>query len=140
MTGNLCLAPGRQTTIHKLADIQRFLLPIMEELSELGYSHKEQFGIRLALIEALVNAIRHGNRNDPSKSVRVHYEATPQQFTVEIEDEGDGFDPEVVPNPCDGQYHERPNGRGVFLMQYYMTWVQFSATGSCVTMCKMRKT
>ena len=103
-----------------------------------GYDHKEVFGVRLALEEALVNAVKHGNRHDPTKSVRASWHVGPNRALIEIEDEGDGFDPRAVPDPCATEYVERSCGRGVFLMRHYMSWVRYNRCGNRVTMCKRR--
>jgi serine/threonine-protein kinase RsbW len=70
--------------------------------------------------------------------VRVRYQVNAEQFLVEIEDEGPGFDPEGVADPLAPENLERPGGRGVFLMRHYMTWVSFNERGNCVTMCRRR--
>jgi serine/threonine-protein kinase RsbW len=111
---------------------------MLEVLRPLGYADQDFFGIRLALEEAIVNAIRHGHRNDPSKIVHIRYQASQQQLLVEIQDEGPGFDPEGVPDPLSPENLERPGGRGVLLMRFYMTWVLYNRRGNCVTLCKRR--
>src|SRR4051812_18258874 len=78
------------------------------------------FGIRLALEEALVNAIKHGNQLDRTKSVLVAYRLLPDRFEVHIRDEGPGFDPTDVPDPTDIENLDRPCGRGLMLMRHYM--------------------
>jgi len=92
--------PGWQfVRFQTLPQMQEFLTRLLGEIHVIGFTDKEVFGIRLALEEALVNAIKHGNRLDPTKTVHVRYQVTHQQFTIEIRDEGPGFDPEGVPDP-----------------------------------------
>src|SRR5688572_1034588 len=86
---------------HCLNELPDIVGEILDELSELGYSEKQRFGIRLAMEEALVNAVKHGNRGDASKAIWVRYSAAEDEFTVEIEDSGSGFQPERVPDPLD---------------------------------------
>jgi len=132
--------PGWQfVRFQTLPQMQEFLTRLLGEIHVIGFTDKEVFGIRLALEEALVNAIKHGNRLDPTKTVHVRYQVTHQQFTIEIRDEGPGFDPEGVPDPLNPENLERPGGRGVFLMRHYMSWVQYNEIGNCVTLCKVRK-
>lgn len=138
MTGNPGFASCQQLSIRTLAEMAGLINRLLDELQPLGYSEKERFGIRLALEEALVNAVKHGNGQDPTKTVRVRYQCTPQQFLIEICDEGRGFDPEAVPDPLNPDNLERPGGRGVFLMRHYMSWVQYNELGNCVTLCKIR--
>src|SRR5262245_61146376 len=74
---------------------------IVSRLEQLEYSSRDVFGVRLALEEALVNAIKHGNRMDPHKSVRVECSISSEFLRVVIEDEGAGFRPEDVPDPTE---------------------------------------
>jgi serine/threonine-protein kinase RsbW len=120
------------------AEARRVQDDIERLLREHEYSDHDIFGIRLALEEALVNAIKHGNRFDPSKSVRIAYNVLPERFDVVITDEGPGFDPADVPDPTAIENLERPCGRGLMLMRYYMHEVSFGADGNSVSMSKLR--
>ncbi len=111
---------------------------ILARVGQYNYDDAEQFAIRLAVEEALINAIRHGSGSDPSKKIRIEYRVTPDEFCIKIEDEGPGFDPNAVPDPTDPQFLERPSGRGLMLMRYYMSEVIFNERGNCVTMVKRR--
>jgi serine/threonine-protein kinase RsbW len=95
-----------------------------------------RFAIHLALEEAIANAFRHGNRYDPLKVVAVRYVLGSQFFLATVEDEGEGFDPSAIPEPPTGDFLERANGHGLFLMRRYMTWVRFNALGNSVTIYK----
>ena len=97
------------------------------------------FGIKLALEEALVNAIKHGNQMDPHKKVHISYQVRPDLFDIHITDEGGGFDPCDVPDPTVAENLERPCGRGLMLMRYYMSQVTFSSTGNSVRMSKVSR-
>lgn len=108
---------------------------ILEELRRHDYSERALFGVRLALEEALINAIKHGNQRDPSKHVRVSYTVNTLHVLIEIEDEGPGFDPEGVPDPTSPENLDRPSGRGVLLMRAYMTECDFLERGN---VCRMR--
>jgi serine/threonine-protein kinase RsbW len=125
-------------TVQTTAEVAGCICGMLELLRPLGYDDQDFFGIRLALEEAIVNGVRHGHKNDPTKTVHIRYQATEQQLLVEIQDEGPGFDPEGVADPLSPENLERPGGRGVFLMRHYMTWVSFNELGNCVTMCKWR--
>ncbi|MBX3448073.1 MAG: ATP-binding protein [Planctomycetaceae bacterium] len=111
---------------------------IIQRLEARGFTDRDVFGIRLSLEEALVNAIKHGNGMDPSKSVRVCCQIDTETVVVEIEDEGDGFQPEEVPDPTAEENLERPCGRGIMLMRAFMTRVEYSDHGKCVTLEKRR--
>jgi serine/threonine-protein kinase RsbW len=94
-------------------------------LAGLGYSPEDRFGVRLALEEAVVNGLRHGNGGDPGKCVRVRYHVNAEGLLAEVRDEGRGFDPGAVPDPALPENWDRPGGRGLFLMRHYMTWVYY---------------
>ncbi len=111
---------------------------ILRQLHAFQWGHKDVFAIHLALEEALVNAIRHGNASHPLKQVTIYAEVTEDLFTTRITDEGPGFDPENLPDPTDTDFLERPCGRGVKLMQNYMTTVAFNAVGNEVTLTKTK--
>ena len=100
-------------------------------------SDHDVFSIRLALEEALVNAIKHGNQMDRSKKVHVGYRLFADRFEVVVTDEGRGFDPDDVPDPTAVENLERPCGRGLMLMRHYMNEVAFSGRGNCVRMSKV---
>jgi serine/threonine-protein kinase RsbW len=102
------------------------------------FAERDVYCIKLALEEALVNAIKHGNQADRSKRVHIRYRITAERFDVHIRDEGPGFDPEDVPDPLDVENLERPCGRGLLLMRHYMTDVTFHAPGNSVSMSKVR--
>jgi len=131
-------APADLSIPSDLAEARRVQGEIEAALHAVRFSDTEIFAIRLALEEALVNAIKHGNQMDEAKRVRVSYRVTPDRFDITIRDEGPGFDPEDVPDPTALENLERPCGRGVFLMRHYMTSVEYNDTGNEVRMCKFR--
>jgi serine/threonine-protein kinase RsbW len=110
---------------------------IEQQLKAQHCGERELFGIKLALEEALVNAIKHGNQMDRTKTVRIAYRVTAERFDIHISDEGPGFDPADVPDPTAFENLERPCGRGLWLMRAYMTDVQFSGGGNAVYMSKL---
>jgi serine/threonine-protein kinase RsbW len=109
---------------------------IVEGLQAHHYNEKDVFAVKLALEEAVVNAIKHGNQMDRSKKVRIAYKITPDQCDILIADEGPGFDPAEVPDPTNPENLERHSGRGVMLMRHYMNEVHFSPRGNSVRMSK----
>jgi serine/threonine-protein kinase RsbW len=102
------------------------------------FGERDIFGIRLAVEEALVNAIKHGNQMDSARKVRVAFQVSQEKFEVIIADEGEGFDPVDVPDPTAPENLERPCGRGIMLMRHYMTSVAFNDRGNAVSMTKLR--
>jgi len=101
------------------------------------FDDRDIFSIRLALEEALVNAIKHGNQMDRTKKVHISYQLHPDRFDVQISDDGGGFDPGDVPDPTAFENLERPCGRGLMLMRHYMTEVTFNDRGNGVNMRKL---
>lgn len=120
------------------AEARRVQDDIERRLREHHYSDPEIFGIRLALEEAMVNAIKHGNQLDRAKTVHVTYRVTPERFDVLVTDQGCGFDPADVPDPTAVENLERPCGRGLMLMRHYMNHVGYNAAGNAVRMTKFR--
>ena len=88
--------------------------------------------------EAIVNAIVHGNKLDPAKTVRVSCAVTPQMARIEITDAGVGFDPAAVPDCTRDERLEVPSGRGVMLMRSFMTTIAYNARGNSVLLEKQR--
>ena len=111
---------------------------IVNRLEELAFPPRDVFGMRLALEEALVNAIKHGNGMDPDKSVHVTCLINEAMVRVEIKDEGPGFDVSDVPDPTAEENLERPCGRGIMLMRAFMTRVEYNSKGNCLTLEKAR--
>lgn len=111
---------------------------IISSLEGLNYPPRDVFGIRLALEEALVNAIKHGNRMDPEKFVMVGCQIGKELVRIEIEDQGAGFKPEDVPDPTDDDNLERPCGRGIMLMRAFLSLVEYNEVGNKVVLEKQR--
>jgi serine/threonine-protein kinase RsbW len=107
-------------------------------LTTAGWTEHEQFAIRLAVEEAAVNAVKHGNQYDPDKRVRIGYTITSRRFDIRIEDEGPGFNPADVPDPTEEINIERPCGRGLLLINGFMDEVKYHGRGNVVTMTKIR--
>jgi serine/threonine-protein kinase RsbW len=130
--------PGRQTVIPSDLEAARRLQEEIEAVVRTAFEEHEAFAIKMAVEEALVNAIKHGNQMDPDKSVRVAYTLGPERYDVRITDEGPGFNPDDVPDPTAPENLERPCGRGLLLIRYYMTDVTFQDNGRTIAMHKVR--
>jgi serine/threonine-protein kinase RsbW len=123
---------------HAADEVPALLDLVGTAMEGFSYPKKDLFGVRLALEEALVNAVKHGNRGDPGKEVRLRYHVNTEYVMLEVEDDGAGFDPARVPDPLAPENLERPSGRGLFLIRRYMTWMRHNEHGNCITMCKHR--
>jgi serine/threonine-protein kinase RsbW len=120
------------------AEARRIQDDIEQALKAHGFADREIFSVKLALEEALVNAIKHGNQMDRSKRVFISYRVSAERFDIHITDEGKGFDPEDVPDPMAVENLERPCGRGLLLMRHYMNEVTFHPPGNRLSMSKLR--
>ena len=109
---------------------------ILNALEQKRYPENCAFAIKLALEEAITNAIRHGSKNDQSKRLTLRYRITPQKAVISVEDEGAGFNPTAVPDPTLDENLNKPNGRGIMLMRAYMDEVAYNETGTEVVMVK----
>jgi serine/threonine-protein kinase RsbW len=109
---------------------------ILQDVQRCGFSNDSTFAIRIALEEAMVNAIKHGNRLDPAKKVHVESRVTAKRAQITIEDEGPGFDRSDIPDPTAGHNLDKPSGRGILLIEAYMDGVQWSRGGRRLKMVK----
>jgi CheY-like chemotaxis protein len=109
---------------------------LVERLAKLGVIKPERSNLFVALDEAFVNAVKHGNRNDPSKLVRITAELSPKEARFTIEDEGDGFNVQEIPDPRDPENLFKTSGRGVLLIYNIMDEVYYNERGNRLTMVK----
>lgn len=90
--------------------------------------------ILIAVTEAVNNAINHGNKQNPDKKVHMEFINRGDRLAFTVQDEGDGFDHEALPDPTDPENLEKISGRGVFLMNQLADEVEFSENGTKVEM------
>ena len=109
---------------------------IMDRVEAQHYDEQSTFAIRLALEEGLMNAIKHGNKLDPKKTVHVEAKVTPKATEITIEDQGIGFHRVHVPDPCAEENLLKCSGRGILLMEAYMDEVKYTQGGRRVRMVK----
>jgi serine/threonine-protein kinase RsbW len=130
--------PPIMLTLRTTEEVPGILDAVDTLMTGLGYPPKDVFAFRLALEEALVNAIRHGHACDPTRQARVRLQVNGEQVQVEVEDEGPGFDPAAVPDPLTLDGLQRPSGRGLLLMRAYLSWLCYNEKGNGVTLCRRR--
>jgi serine/threonine-protein kinase RsbW len=109
---------------------------LLDRVARLGLIKIEQSNLFVALDEAFVNAVKHGNRNDPSKLLRVTAELSAHEAIFTVEDEGEGFDVRDIPDPRDPANLFKSNGRGVLLIYNIMDEVEYSERGTRLKMVK----
>ncbi|MCF7954628.1 MAG: ATP-binding protein [Phycisphaerae bacterium] len=113
---------------------------LLDEVRAKNYNSEEIFAIHLALEEAILNALKHGNKFDPKKTVDIDYLITDEKCDIAVADEGAGFSPDSLPDPRAEENLYKPCGRGVLLMRSYMDVVEFNEHGNRVHMIKYKKT
>ncbi len=107
---------------------------------ETGFDEEERHRIAMAVREAAVNAVLHGNAYDPSKKVTVGFESGGGTLMIRIADQGTGLDPANVPDPLAPENLLRNSGRGIFLIKAFMDEVRFRELnpGTEITLIKHR--
>lgn len=111
---------------------------ILDELQKHRFGEDAQFAVKLALEEALTNAVKHGNLCDTGKQITIKYAVNSDKAVIIIRDEGCGFIPEEIPDPTTPDRLPHPNGRGIMLMRAYMDEVIFRDKGCEVRFVKRR--
>ena len=112
---------------------------ILEAAREAGFAGEHFFGLRIALEEALVNAIKHGNGLDLNKKVHIAAKITPRRIEVVVEDEGPGFHRGAVPDPTHEDNLTKTSGRGILLIEAYMSSVKWDRGGRRLRMVREKK-
>ena len=111
---------------------------LIAALEGAGWEGMDLFRIQMAIEEAVVNAIEHGNKRQIEKKVRLLFHVTSEKTTLEITDEGPGFDHRNVADPTTDELLEKPRGRGVMLIRELMNEAFYNEVGNQVTMIKFR--
>jgi serine/threonine-protein kinase RsbW len=110
--------------------VERMVVSLCEQMN----IKEEKFGnILLALTEAVDNAIEHGNKNNPDKTVELSYKTSSEGLTFTVADQGQGFDPNHVSDPTNPT-HIADGGRGLFVMKHLADKVDFEENGKKVVL------
>jgi len=131
-----------QVVTHSAPSIYEHLTAFAQVLEsaieQAGVSEDEQVDLMVAVMEALNNAIDHGNGEDASKKVHLKIEIMPRAITVWVQDEGPGFNPDSTPDPREPENLMNDSGRGLLMMRAFMDEVDFvpSQSGTLVKMTK----
>jgi serine/threonine-protein kinase RsbW len=125
-------------TVRTLDDIASVLQVLLDALQCNDFPALQIHSIRLAVHEAILNAVKHGHQNDPGKQVRIRYLINHVGLLAQIEDEGPGFRPDWVLNPPCPELRTPGCGRGLRLLVEHMSEVRYNASGNCVTLLKHR--
>jgi serine/threonine-protein kinase RsbW len=111
---------------------------LMKRVEKVGVINPETSNLFVALDEAFVNAVKHGNKFDASKLVRITADVSPEEARFTIEDEGDGFNVAEIPDPLDPQNLFKTSGRGVLFIYNIMDEVKYNERGNRLTMVKRK--
>ncbi|MDQ1468908.1 MAG: serine/threonine-protein kinase RsbW [Bryobacterales bacterium] len=112
---------------------------VLEVSGQAGFDEDEQHRIGMAFRECMVNAVVHGNRYNRKKQVHLRVTKSNERFTIQVTDQGEGFEVQEVPDPLDENNLLRHSGRGLFLMGAFMDDVKVrkvSPSGTEVTLVK----
>lgn len=111
---------------------------VIEQLVQRGWPQSDRFAIQMGLEEALTNAIKHGNQNDPGKFITLKVQVDPQEIRIGVADEGQGFRHARVRDPTRKTNRKRESGRGVALIRFFMDQVHYNEAGNQLEMSKRR--
>jgi serine/threonine-protein kinase RsbW len=118
--------------------VEDICLKIVSELQAANFTKDDIFAVHLSLEEAVTNAVKHGNKMDPDKKVKIQYKITSDQVEISITDQGDGFKPEYVPDPRLDENLYKSEGRGLLLIQSFMNQITFNRSGNCLNMIRFK--
>jgi serine/threonine-protein kinase RsbW len=123
----------------RLEMIPEFMASFFEKVKSFSFSDDDIFDIRISLEEALVNAVKHGNKFSDTLTVDVSIEIISDKVAITVKNQGKGFDYAKIPDPTSGNNLAKLSGRGVFLIKSLMDTVEFFDCGRGIKMVKFLK-
>ncbi len=125
--------PSAISLMHSILDY------LMKRVEKVGVVDVQNSNLFVALDEAFVNAIKHGNKFDANKIVRISAEVSPTEARFTIEDEGEGFNVSEIPDPTNPENLFKTSGRGVLFIHNIMDEVSYNSRGNRLTMIKRKE-
>ncbi|MDQ3800662.1 MAG: ATP-binding protein [Acidobacteriota bacterium] len=122
--------PSAISPMHSILDY------LMKRVEKVGVVRSENSNLFIALDEAFVNAVKHGNKFDARKNIKITADVSVKEARFTIEDEGEGFDVTAIPDPCDPENLFKTSGRGVLFIYNIMDEVKYNERGNRLTMIK----
>jgi len=125
----------------RLESVEEAAIAADEFAKKVGLQDEFIYAVDLAVRESVANAVKHGNKFDESKQVKLTFEDTGEVFEVTVRDYGTGFNPEDIPDPTDPENLLKANGRGILFMNSFMDsieWQNADDGGLIVKMTKRR--
>jgi len=123
----------------RFENIELVQVVLRDSLERLGVDEDTRHWVDVAVREAVANAIKHGNAQDPGKQVHVDLFREGDDVVIRVEDEGIGFDPEQLGNPLAPENLLKPNGRGIFYMKSFMDDIHYGPRPGGGTIVTLRK-
>ncbi len=123
----------------RFENIDLIQVVVDDALERLGLDDDARHWVGIAIREAVANAIKHGNRQDPDKEVEVELAIADDQAIIRVVDQGEGFDPHDVGDPLAPENLLKPNGRGIFYMKNFMDDIEISTRPDGGTIVTLRK-
>lgn len=123
----------------RFENIDLIQIVVDDALARLGLDDDARHWVGIAVREAVANAIKHGNRQDPDKEVEVELAIEDEFAIIRVRDRGEGFDPEQVEDPLAPENLLKPTGRGIFYMKSFMDEIQYRTMVEGGTEVTLRK-
>jgi serine/threonine-protein kinase RsbW len=123
----------------RFENIELAQVVLKDTLDQIGVDEDARHDVDLAVREAVTNAIKHGNEQNPDKQVHIDLLLEGDELVLQIADEGSGFDLSSVQDPLAPENILRPNGRGILFMRKFMDDIQYSLRPGGGTVVTMRK-
>lgn len=119
-----------------LSETSKFTQSLLKHLQDFCVDEAAVFDIKLALEEALINAVKHGSKNKSALSIEIDYSISDSSFKISIQDQGSGFNYKGLQDPTAGKNLLKTQGRGIYLIRHLMDEVSFNKSGNKITMIK----
>jgi serine/threonine-protein kinase RsbW len=123
----------------RFENIELVQVVLKDCLERLGMDEDARHWVDIAVREAVANAIKHGNEQDPRKQVEVDLSLDHDTLVIQVQDEGQGFDPQHIEDPLAPENLLKPTGRGIFYMKSFMDEIQYGARPGGGTVVTLRK-
>ncbi|HYO11948.1 MAG TPA: anti-sigma factor antagonist [Thermoanaerobaculia bacterium] len=123
----------------RFENIELVQVVLRDALLRLGMDEDARHWVDIAVREAVANAIKHGNEQNPAKTVQVDLAVEGEELVIRVADEGAGFDPDGVHDPLAPENLLRPNGRGIFYMRSFMDNIHYGSAPGGGTLVTLRK-
>lgn len=120
--------------IRSYYDVEKAVGIVLGAMDRAGYGDDKVRRMKVSLPEIVVNAIYHGNKKDPFKKVTIGHKVTAEEARVSVMDEGEGFNPDSLPDPTSEENLMKENGRGVYITRHYCDNVEWNESGSRTTL------